>query len=192
MSTVQRFCCDDETGEIITYPISRETGEPYMESSSSVQVPSPPTKKRKCKDKTKKHIRFRKGYSTNSKKFHNLKANIIAGSNVISHRLLLIPTLMIFPGLFIIILMVLEIFLHVRCHRKNKRLEDPRLYYRSPFHVVTSTFCGVCRESESASKVGLMQDKRRCRYDYLRGIVLWKGNNFVFCVPKISHRCWTD
>lgn len=171
MSTAQHFYCDDETGEINTYSINQETGEPMAENSKSI-VYMPTTRKRKPKCNTKKPVRFRKGYSTNSKKFHNLKANIIAGSNIISHRLLLIPTLMVFPGLFSIILIVLEIFLHLRCHKKNKKMEDPHLYYRSPFHVVTSIFCAVCRESESASMVGLMQDKRRYRYDYLRGIAL--------------------
>lgn len=168
---VRRFCYDDETGEIVTYDVNDETGEPLLENMS----PPLPINLRKpldTQEREAKYIKFPRCYMSKTKKFQSLKANIIAGSNQVSHRLLLIPSLMIFPGLFCVILMILEVFLHVRCHKKNKKLKDPNLYYRSPFHVITSTFCGVCRDCDTASKIGQLQDQRRTRYDYFRSIAI--------------------
>ncbi|XP_035447074.1 uncharacterized protein LOC118273923 [Spodoptera frugiperda] len=168
--TVRKLYYDDETGEIITYDVNDETGELLLENKSppfeNVRQPLD------AREPEVKYMKFPRGYMSKTKKFQSLKENIIAGSNRTSHRLLLIPTLMIFPGLFCVILMVLEVFLHVRCHKKNKKLKDPNLYYRSPFHMVTSTFCGVCRDCDTASKIGQLQDQRRNRYDYFRGIAL--------------------
>ncbi|CAB3226196.1 unnamed protein product [Arctia plantaginis] len=167
--TVSQVSHDDETGETITYTINEETGEPLVEDTSPSinfairQVSIPPKEK---------YMNFPGGHISKTKKFQSLKANIIAGSNQVSHRMLLIPTLMVFPSLFCVVLMVLEVFLHVRCHKKNKLLKDPNLYYRSPFHVVTSTFCGVCRDCDTASRIGQLQDQRRNRYDYFRGIAI--------------------
>ncbi|PZC78518.1 uncharacterized protein LOC124645242 [Helicoverpa zea] len=165
----RRFCYDDETGEIVTYDVNEETGElllanksPPLDVRQPVEAPEPEAK----------YMKFPRGYMSKTKKFQSLKANIIAGSNQISHRLLLIPSVMVFSGLFCVILMMLEIFLHVRCHKKNKSLKDPNLYYRSPFHVVTSTFCGVCRDCDTASKIGQLQDQRRNRYGYIRGLTI--------------------
>ncbi|CAG4942863.1 unnamed protein product [Colias eurytheme] len=164
MSASKRFRCDEETGEIITYHVNEETGEPSMVFKDA------PIYAIQESRKSRKPVRFPHGHMSKTKKFQTLKANILAGSNTISHRLLLIiPTLMIFPSLVCVLLMLLEIFLHVRCHKKNKILKNPNLYYRSPFHVVTSIFCGVCRDCDTASKITALQDKRRYRYDYFKG-----------------------
>lgn len=167
---VRKFCYDDETGETVMYNVNDETGEPLLDTIS------PPIYRdfgnATDSEHKEKYMKFPRGYMSKSKKFQSLKANIIAGSNQISHRLLLIPTLMICPSLFCVLLMILEVYLHVRCHKKNKMLNDPNLYYRSPFHVVTSTFCGVCRDCDTASKIGQLQDQRRNRHDYFRGIAI--------------------
>ncbi|XP_048488605.1 uncharacterized protein LOC125491209 [Plutella xylostella] len=170
MSFTRRFCCDDETGETVTYAINNETGEPLINKIPEL-VYMPPASESEPEPRNIR-VNFRRGYSTNTKKFRNLQANILAGSNTISYRLLLIPTMLFFPALLCAMLMILEIYLHVRCHKKNKCLKEGNMYYRSPFHAVTSTFCGACRESESACKVGQMQDKRRHRYDYFRGLAM--------------------
>lgn len=168
-STVNQVSHDDETGETITYNVNEETGEPLLEDTSPSidfairQVLKPPEEK---------YMKFPRGLVAKTKEFQSLKANIIAGSNQVSHRMLLIPTLMVFPSLLCVVLMILEVYLHVRCHKKNKLLKDPNVYYRSPFHVVTSTFCGVCRDCDTASRIGQLQDKRRNRYDYFRGIAI--------------------
>ncbi|KAJ0183969.1 hypothetical protein K1T71_000392 [Dendrolimus kikuchii] len=169
MANVRNFYCDDETGEVITYSVNFETGEPKVESSPPIlHIQDHPLKT----FSRPKYMKFPRGYMSKTKKFKSLKANILAGSNRLSHRMIMIPAMMIFPSLVCIILMVLELYLHIHCHKKNKKLKDPNLYYRSPFHVLTSTFCGVCRENDSASKISQLQDQRRHRYDYFRGIAI--------------------
>lgn len=172
---MQGFCCDDETGEITLYNINEETGEPLIEN---IVPPTLDAARNNVNHLTaddeeakKKYIKFPK-YLTRTKKFESLKEKIITGSNPVSYRMLLIPTVMICPGLLIVILMVLELYLHVKCHKKSKHVKDPTLYYQSPFHVVTSTFCGVCRDSKTASRIGQLQDQRRYRYDYLKSIAM--------------------
>ncbi|CAH2237532.1 jg9784 [Pararge aegeria aegeria] len=110
MARLKRFCCDDETGEVITYQVNDETGERALIN----KLP-----KIYLVDRLSNNRQFLK-----------------------------------FPS---------------GCHKKNKNLKDKTLYYRSPFHVITSTFCGWCRECDMASKIGQIQDKRRYKYDYLRG-----------------------
>ncbi|KAI8431168.1 hypothetical protein MSG28_001207 [Choristoneura fumiferana] len=147
MSNIKRFCCDDETGEVITYFVNDETGEPTPVSSLAMQSAPRAT--------TSKTISFPKGYMSETKKFQNLKANIIDGSNVFSPRLLLIPSAALCPAICMVLLAILELFLHV-----------------SPLHIVTSVFCGVCRECNTMTKIEQLQDERRCRYDYLKRIAI--------------------
>ncbi|XP_026761965.2 uncharacterized protein LOC113520753 [Galleria mellonella] len=169
MPRIRRFCCDDETGEIITHHVNNETGEPVLPQtthSMSMRVTN-------ARPQNKiEPIKFTKGYVTNTRKFRSLKANIIAGSHTFSYRLFLIPAAALFPNLASMLLMILEIFLHVQCHKKNKSLKNTKLYYRSPFHIITSVFCGVCRENDAASRIEQLQDERRHRYHYIRGMAL--------------------
>lgn len=73
---------------------------------------------------------------------------IILGYNKTSHRLFLIPSLFIFPRIAAIILMVTEITLHVWSHSRNSRNANPKIYYRSPLHALTSQFCSLCLETK--------------------------------------------
>lgn len=167
MAKLKRFCCDTETGEIITYNINEETGEPTVIH----KIPSIYAGKKLRKNK--KFAKFPDGYMSKTKKFQDLKAKILDGANTTSPRLFLfIPTLMFFPSLICVMLTLLELILHIRCHKYNRNLKDPQLYYRSPFHIITSNFCGLCRECDISSKVGQLQDKRRYRHDYLRRIAI--------------------
>lgn len=166
MPTIQRFSYDEETGEIVAYTVDSETGEARMNSqrqSDSENVVHMPSN-------TKLHktpLNLPRGCGYDSKKMQSLKEDILTGSNKVSYRMLLIPTLVICSGIMSILLVILEVYLHVRCHIKSKRLADSSLYYRSPFHVLTSHFCGVCKANDLATKVGQMQDARRSRYDFL-------------------------
>lgn len=161
MAVFTTFRCDEETGEIIMCQVNEETGEPSMNQNFF-------RKNSVCELKRpRKQITFPRGYMSKTKKFQTLKKKILAGSNTISHRMLLsIPTLMIFPSLVCVMLVILEIFLHIYCHRKNGMLRNSQLFYQSPFHVVTSIFCGVCRDRNTASKITALQNKRRYHYDY--------------------------
>lgn len=165
MSTIQRFSYDEETGEIVTYTVDRETGEPRINlhpQRNSENVAQASNKKL-----SKRPLNLPRGCGYDGKKMQSLKEDIMAGSNKVSYRMLLIPTLVIFSGIISILLVILEVYLHVRCHIKSKKLADSSLYYRSPFHVLTSHFCGVCKDNAIAAKVGQMQDARRSRYDFL-------------------------
>lgn len=73
---------------------------------------------------------------------------IILGYNKTSHRLFLIPSLFFFPRFAAIILMITEITLHVWSHSKNTRNANPKIYYRSPLHALTSQFCSLCLETK--------------------------------------------
>lgn len=168
MAHVKQFSCDDETGEVITYEVNEETGEPCLKNRSPIYYDNRNSQEHQPKNTAFPQI----GYICKTKKFQSLKAKILSGSNTISHRMLLLPTLMICPAILCSILSLLEVYLHIRCHKKNRMLDDPNLYYRSPFHIISSTFCGVCRDIDSASKIGQLQDKRRGRYDYFRGIAI--------------------
>lgn len=169
MSVLRRFYCDDETGEIVTYSINNETGEPYIDHGTPPIYISHQEYERNYSVTS---INLPRGCGYNKKKIKSLEKNIINGSNIVSYRMLLIPTIIVWSALLCALLMILEIYLHVKCHQKNKGLEGTMIYYRSPFHAVTSIFCAICRESKSASRVGQLQDQRRVRYDYLRGAVL--------------------
>lgn len=176
MANVRGFCCDDETGEITLYQINEETGEPLIENNVPPKEALNAYRNNvthSTTDHGKKAVMFPKGYRTTTKQFLSLKKMIKDGSNPVSYRMLLIPTvLMICPGFLVVLLMILEIYLHVKCHKKSKQLEDPTFYYQSPFHVVTSAFCGVCREYNASSRIGHLQDQRRYRYDYINSIAI--------------------
>ena len=73
---------------------------------------------------------------------------IILGYNKTSHRLFLIPSLFFFPRIAAIILMITEISLHVWSHSKNMRNANPKIYYRSPLHALTSQFCSMCLDTK--------------------------------------------
>ncbi|XP_050683832.1 uncharacterized protein LOC126978798 [Leptidea sinapis] len=165
---MEKYCFDEETGEILRYRINEETGEPLLNNKqcSDHLVRESKISSIYGSKRPHKNIRFPKCYISKSKKFQKLKANILAGSNTTSHRMLLIfPTFMIFPSLICVILLLLEIYLHIQCHKKNKNLKDSNSYYRSPFHVVTSIFCGVCRDCDTASKIKKIQEKRLYKYN---------------------------
>jgi len=85
---------------------------------------------------------------TSKKRVMELKEKIILGYNKTSHRLFLIPSLFMFPGVAAIILMITEITLHVWSHSKNSRNVNPKIYYRSPLHALTSQFCSICLETK--------------------------------------------
>lgn len=88
------------------------------------------------------HVKF---YVTN-RTFQFQK--IILGYNKTSHRLFLIPSLFFFPSVAAIILMITEITLHVWSHSKNTKNANPKIYYRSPLHALTSQFCSLCLETK--------------------------------------------
>ncbi|XP_055604373.1 uncharacterized protein LOC129752623 [Uranotaenia lowii] len=93
-------------------------------------------------------------------KMMHMKEEIILGYNKTSYLLLLIPPLFIFPKLAIILILFTEVALHKWAHRKNARNQNPNIYYRTPLHIVSSQFCGLCRHERQMDRIVRMQDKR--------------------------------
>lgn len=85
---------------------------------------------------------------------------IILGHNKTSHRLFLIPSLFFFPRIAAIFIMVTEITLHVWSHRKNTRNDNPKIYYRSPLHALTSQFCNLCLDTKELHNERYHKKKR--------------------------------
>jgi len=157
---------DNETGEIVTRScyldcnFDVETGEcvgseaederkqnirktKFNVPKSYLTQDGPSRSKEKCCLDTQETFTL-----TSQKKVMDLKEKIILGHNKTSHRLFLIPSLFIFPRIAAIILMVAEITLHVWSHSKNTRNDNPKIYYRSPLHALTSQFCSFCLETK--------------------------------------------
>lgn len=82
------------------------------------------------------------------------------GCNKTSYRLFLIPSIFFFTKVIGAIIMVLEILIHIWAHHKNKRNTNPSIYYRSPLHIITSQFCGICRNEFEMEQVSKLQDRR--------------------------------
>ncbi|XP_015519097.1 uncharacterized protein [Neodiprion pinetum] len=90
------------------------------------------------------------------------------------------PTMLLIPLVFyfrwvIAILMCLEVFLHVWAHHKNKHLKNADVYFRSPFHSITSEFCALCQSETCMDRVGKMQEIRAGKFlrqcNYMKRVV---------------------
>ncbi|XP_058462614.1 uncharacterized protein LOC131437355 [Malaya genurostris] len=93
-------------------------------------------------------------------KVMNLKKETILGYNKTSHLLLLIPSLFIVSKLAAILIIFIEAALHIWAHKKNNSNSNPDIYYRSPMHITTKHFCGICRDQRQMNKIEQLQDKR--------------------------------
>ncbi|KAL9692773.1 hypothetical protein quinque_000224 [Culex quinquefasciatus] len=104
-------------------------------------------------------------------KMMHLKEEIILGYNKTSYLLLLIPPLFVMPKLAIILILLSEVLLHRWAHAKNDRNRSPDIYYRSPLHIVSIQFCGMCRHERQMDRIVQLQDKRmRQMQNYFRKV----------------------
>lgn len=168
---------DEETGEICRkFPeIDTETGEKTLVLTEQNKHVAPTRKfhipkeylKVDKKDKQKaKYNEIQEAFPIcDREKYYSLNENIILGQNTMSHRLLLLlPVLLVFPKLPTVLIAIFEIIIHMWCHKKNKQLSDPGLYYRSPLHIVTSEYCAYCTSQKQMDKISKIQDKRKYRH----------------------------
>lgn len=149
MSKRKRFHCDEETGEIITFQINEETGEPAIINdieNFTFNLDKNPI--------TCSFLNLQERYVRKYKKIKTLKEQNTNGSILTRPRMfLLIATVMFIPSCMSAFLILLETFLHIGCHIKNKYLEDLNMYYLRPFHFISSIFFGLCRECDTSSKI---------------------------------------
>ncbi|KAH0535857.1 uncharacterized protein LOC123266496 [Cotesia glomerata] len=74
---------------------------------------------------------------------------------------LFLPAVIYFKW-FAISLMIFEFIFHGWSHHKNKTLKD--VYYRSPFHGITSEYCALCQFETCMIRVGKMQQIRMHKF----------------------------
>lgn len=78
---------------------------------------------------------------------------------------------------FLPVLMFLEMSLHIWAHHKNKTLKDANVYFRSPFHGISSEFCALCQNETCMNRVGKMQQIRMHKFlrqcNYMKRVVTW-------------------
>ncbi|KOC61532.1 hypothetical protein WH47_05136 [Habropoda laboriosa] len=71
--------------------------------------------------------------------------------------------------------MFLEVSLHVWAHHKNKALKNANVYFRSPFHAISSEFCALCQNETCMNRVGKMQQIRMHKFlrqcNYMKRVV---------------------
>lgn len=81
----------------------------------------------------------------------------------------------IYSRWFLVLLMIFEVILHVWAHRKNKLLKNASVYFRSPFHAISSEFCALCQNETCMYQVGKLQQKRMHKFfrqcNYMKRIV---------------------
>ncbi|KAG5677629.1 hypothetical protein PVAND_007370 [Polypedilum vanderplanki] len=90
---------------------------------------------------------------TDKKRVIDLKEEIFLGYNKFSHRLFLIPSIFFFNKIGAIYVVLVELLLHIWAHKKNSRNKNPKIYYRSPLHSLTSHFCNYCRETKNLKEL---------------------------------------
>ncbi|XP_074100705.1 uncharacterized protein LOC141528520 isoform X2 [Cotesia typhae] len=76
---------------------------------------------------------------------------------------LFLPAIIYFKW-FAISLMIFEVIFHGWSHHKNKSLKD--VYYRSPFHGITSEYCALCQFETCMIRVEKMQQIRMHKFLY--------------------------
>ncbi|XP_058831101.1 uncharacterized protein LOC131689807 isoform X2 [Topomyia yanbarensis] len=104
-------------------------------------------------------------------KVMNLKKETILGYNKTSHLLLLIPSLFIVSRVAAILILSVEAALHIWAHKKNSNNPNPNVYYRSPMHVTSRHFCGICRDQRQMDRIEQLQDKRmKQMQNYFRSV----------------------
>uniref|UniRef100_A0A6M2DP53 Putative conserved plasma membrane protein n=1 Tax=Xenopsylla cheopis TaxID=163159 RepID=A0A6M2DP53_XENCH len=163
---------DEETGEFFSNitKIDTETGEKTSDLLEQNKHVAPIRKfhipKEYLKTTRKSSSTIQEAFPIcDRKKYYALNEDIILGQNTMSHRLLLfLPVLFVFPKLPTVLIAIFEILVHMWCHKKNKQLSDPGLYYRSPLHIVTSEYCAYCRNQKQMDKISKIQDKRKFRH----------------------------
>ncbi|XP_047342956.1 uncharacterized protein LOC124946388 isoform X2 [Vespa velutina] len=81
----------------------------------------------------------------------------------------------IYSRWFLALLMIFEVILHVWAHHKNKSLKNAGVYFRSPFHAISSEFCALCQNETCMDRVEKLQQKRMHKFfrqcNYMKRIV---------------------
>ncbi|XP_053686193.1 uncharacterized protein LOC128735730 isoform X2 [Sabethes cyaneus] len=160
---------DKETGENSDYPpyeFRRDRSKFFIPKHFLRHSAKIEHRRKKCLDKLDSSYPL-----ASREKIMNLQKEVILGYNKTSHLLLLIPSLFIMPKLAAILIFLTEIILHIWAHKKNSNNRDPNIYYRSPMHITTTHFCGICRDKRQMDRIEQLQGKRmKQMQNYFRNV----------------------
>ncbi|XP_034171091.1 uncharacterized protein LOC117600150 [Osmia lignaria lignaria] len=184
---MDRTFVDEETGESINVPASdceiqrlissvnnAETGEPEINVIGFEM-----TKNRKIRFQIPKEVKETLSTKDGSlKKSENLMelepVPVGASFGQINPVCLFFLAVLCFRW-FLPVLMIFEVSLHVWAHRKNKALKNASVYFRSPFHAISSEFCALCQNETCMDRVGKMQQIRMHKFlrqcNYMKRVV---------------------
>ncbi|XP_053971185.1 uncharacterized protein LOC128894479 [Hylaeus anthracinus] len=162
---------DEETGESISLPASEyeirrhvaavnnvETGEP------EISVVGTETKSRRMRFQIPKEVKetlsTKDGSLKKSENLMELEPVPVGTCFGQIHPICLFLMALVCFRWFLPVLSFLELSLHIWAHHKNKALKNASVYFRSPFHAISSEFCAVCQNETCMDRVGKMQQIR--------------------------------
>lgn len=175
---------DNETGEIPSPGIiNSETGEVEINYTrprykKPFKIPSTTKPSSSSTSAFRNNInRFYDYHYNNSKKSTKHLNYLLPDSKRVSVApAFAMLTLLFFAPVFGVLISILEFVIHVWTHKKNKKMRNMNIYYRSPLHDITSEFCSICVDENTKNKITKLQDKRNDKFtkygiEYVRRIV---------------------
>lgn len=184
---MDRTFVDEETGESISVPASNCEIQRLLSSVNNVETGEPEinvvgfgrTKSRKIRfqipKEEKETLSTKKGSPMKDDTLMEPEA-IPVGTpfGQINPLCLLFVSVILFRW-FLPVLMIFETSLHVWAHHKNKALKNASVYFRSPFHAISSEFCALCQSETCMDRVGKMQQIRMHKFlrqcNYMKRVV---------------------
>nr|XP_031828346.1 uncharacterized protein LOC116425161 isoform X2 [Nomia melanderi] len=185
---MDRIYVDEETGESISVPVSEyeilrhnvvavnnaETGEPEIN-----MVGTQTTKCRRIRFQIPKEVKetlsVKDGSIRKKENLINFEPVPVGTCFGQIHPICLFLLAAVSFRWFLPVLALLEVALHVWAHHKNKALKNASVYFRSPFHAISSEFCGICQNETCMDRVGKMQQARLHKFlqqcNYMKRIV---------------------
>ncbi|XP_076248633.1 uncharacterized protein LOC143188315 [Calliopsis andreniformis] len=184
---MDRIFIDEETGESISLPVSNyeirwldysvnnaETGEPEISL-----VGSDTSRSRRMRFQIPKEVKetlsTKESFSKRHRNLMELEpVPIVSPFDQLRPICILLLAIVCFRWL-IPVLMLFEISLHAWAHHKNKTLKNASVYFRSPFHPISSEFCALCQNETCMNRVGKMQQIRMHKFlrqcNYMKRVV---------------------
>lgn len=184
---MDRIYVDEETGEIISLPVTEYEARPHVVAVNNAETGEPEmnlmgtntVKSRRIRFQIPKEVKETLSVKDNSKKTSEnlMESEPVPVGTCFSqiHPICLFLLGIVCFRWFLTVIMVLEVAFHVWAHRKNKSLKNANVYFRSPFHAISSEFCAICQNETCMDRVGKMQQIRMQRFlrqcDYMKRIV---------------------
>lgn len=178
---MEQVFIDEETGESLVHPFLEYDAWRYGNSVNNAETGEPEVNVEPGNGRTRripfqipKEVKQR-GLSRKErllKKQENLMG--LEPMPWVNPICLFLPAVVYFRW-FLVLFMLLEIALHVWAHHKNKMLRNSSIYFRSPFHVISSEFCALCQNETCMNRIGKIQQMRMHKFlrhcNYMKRVV---------------------